>query len=134
MWLIYVAKEVNSDMTTEIYIPESEIISLTESAQQHFNRIVADNNSLGVKLSLKGGGCAGFSYDWQLVSDITDIDLQDHNISYEGWDFWLDHSSIPYLTGSVVDYIKGIAGQYIDIKSPLAASSCGCGESVSFSI
>jgi Fe-S cluster assembly iron-binding protein IscA len=46
----------------------------------------------------------------------------------------MDEVSKKYLMGSVVDKKVDIAGEIIDISSPLAASSCGCGESVSFSV
>lgn len=111
-----------------------EVITITPAAQEHFRKVTADRSALGVRLRLQGGGCAGFSYQWDLVEDITQVKLQEYTREYEGWQFWLDDTSQMFLEGSVIDKKSGIAGSFIDIQSPKAASSCGCGESISFTI
>jgi len=47
-------------------------ITITPEAQEHFAGIVQEANALGVRLRLQGGGCAGFSYQWDLITDLTD--------------------------------------------------------------
>lgn len=128
-------KVLNTSMKTETYDPKSkEVIIFTESACEHFKQIAGSANALGVRLSLAGGGCAGFSYKWELVKTPSEIDISDYSKSYDGWTFWLDKTSELYLIGSTVDKKVGIAGSVIDIQSPMAASSCGCGESISFKV
>jgi iron-sulfur cluster insertion protein len=83
---------------------------------------------------LAGGGCAGFSYKWDLVKTPSEIESSDYTKAFEGWTFWLDKTSEMYLIGSTVDKKVDISGSVIDIQSPLAASSCGCGESISFKV
>jgi len=112
----------------------ADLINFTESAKDHFKQITYQANALGVRLSLTGGGCAGFSYKWDLVKTPSEIDSTDYTKSYEGWTFWLDKTSEMYLIGSTVDKKVDIAGSVIDIQSPLASSSCGCGESISFKV
>lgn len=112
----------------------ADLINFTESAKDHFKQITSQSDALGVRLSLTGGGCAGFSYKWDLVKTPSEIDSTDYTKSYEGWTFWLDKTSEMYLIGSTVDKKVDIAGSVIDIQSPLAASSCGCGESISFKV
>ncbi len=111
-----------------------EVITITPAAQEHFQRVTQNAGALGVRLRLQGGGCAGFSYQWDLVSDITEVKLQEYTRQYDGWQFWLDDTSQMFLEGSVIDKKDGIAGNFIEIQSPKAASSCGCGESISFSL
>lgn len=111
---------------------QEDLITFTESAQQHFSDVVKSESALGVRLSLTGGGCAGFSYNWELVKNPSEIDMSEYGKSYDGWMFWLDKTSESYLAGSIVDKKTGIEGSIIDIWSPLAASSCGCGVSISF--
>lgn len=120
-------------MQVETFNP-NQLITFTEGAIQHFKTTVANSDALGVKLSLTGGGCAGFAYQWDLVEDISGVDLQDWHTEYEGLKFWLDHNSKVYLIGSTVELKTGVAGTYIEIQSPKASSSCGCGESISFTI
>lgn len=112
----------------------TQLIYFTEGAVQHFKATVASSDALGVKLSLTGGGCAGFAYQWELVNNISELDLQDWHNEYDGLKFWLDHTSKPYLIGSTVHLKTGVAGTYIEISSPKASSACGCGESVSFTV
>jgi len=121
-------------MTIEKYVPTKDPISFTESAQEHFKQVAGSANALGVRLALSGGGCAGFSYKWELIKTPSQIDPSDYSKAYEGWTFWLDKTSELYLIGSTVDKKVDIAGSVIDIQSPLASSSCGCGESISFSV
>ncbi len=131
MLLTYDAKWLNKSMDTKM---QEEIVNFTPTAQEHFAAVVKGANALGVRLSLSGGGCAGFSYHWELVKSPSEIDMTEYGHSYDGWTFWLDKTSELYLTGSVVDKKTDISGSVIDIWSPLAASSCGCGESVNFKV
>lgn len=122
-------------MKIETYSPATkDAITFTEAAQEHFAAVVKSENALGIRLSLTGGGCAGFSYKWELVKTPSEIDMTEYTRSYDGWVFWLDKTSEMYLVGSTVDKKNSIAGNTIEIASPLAASSCGCGESISFKI
>lgn len=111
-----------------------EIIIFTPAAENHFRQATGSANALGVRLSLTGGGCAGFSYKWDLVKTSSQIDSDDYSKSYDEWTFWLDRTSELYLIGSIVDKKVDIAGSVIEIRAPLASSSCGCGESISFSV
>ena len=121
-------------MTIQKYEPTKDPVTFTGSALEHFKQVAGSANALGVRLSLSGGGCAGFSYKWELIKSPSQIDASDYSHAYDGWTFWLDKTSELYLIGSVVDKKVDIAGSVIDIKSPLASSSCGCGESISFSV
>jgi iron-sulfur cluster assembly protein len=121
-------------MQTETFDPNKDIITFTEGAQKHFAQAVANEGAIGVKLGLKGGGCAGFAFEWTVIRDIGDIRLQDFSVNYGDWTFWLDDNSKPYLIGSVVHLRTGVAGTYIEVESPKASGACGCGESISFTI
>ena len=121
-------------MKTETFDPSKDLITFTDGATQHFSGIVKQEQALGVRLGLKGGGCAGFAYHWEVIKDITDIKLQEFSINFGDWQFWLDDVSKPYLIGSVIHLRSGVAGTYIEVESPKAASSCGCGESISFTL
>ena len=82
-------------------------------------------------LSIKGGGCAGFSYDWGFM-DQADITDSDELIEVEGGKLVIDHSSVMFLLGTELDYVDEVWGAHFDIKNPNAKSSCGCGESIQF--
>ena len=40
------------------------MIELTENAITHLKNLTEKNEKNYVRLSIKGGGCAGFEYDW----------------------------------------------------------------------
>jgi|TARA_R110001592_G_scaffold209531_1_gene460693 iron-sulfur cluster assembly accessory protein len=107
------------------------MITVTEGAAEHLKDI-ATTNSKTPKLGVRGGGCAGFSYDWGLVSD--EEVLKDDETIYlpNGGKLVLDGTSMMFLFGSTVDLKKNVFGTVLEITTPAAQSSCGCGESINF--
>lgn len=82
-----------------------------------------------LRIAVEGGGCSGFQYQMDLVETGEDDDLK---ISHDGQTALVDPVSVPFLKGSVIDFVDELAGAQFVIQNPNAASSCGCG--VSFSI
>lgn len=108
------------------------VITVTETAQEKIRELCHSNNKFAVRLSLKGGGCAGFSYDWGLV-DVEEIQPQDELLNFgSGAKLTIDAGSIMYLMGTELDYVTEVFGSHFDIRNPNAKSACGCGESISF--
>lgn len=109
------------------------ICTLTEAAQTQIDTICKENNVIAVTLNMKGGGCAGFEYDWGTLNDAQDIEQGSEILSTsKGNNFIIGPHSIMFMVGTVVDYKKGIMGSMFDISNPNAQSSCGCGVSVNF--
>ena len=50
-----------------------DVCTLTEAAKQQINTICQENDCYGISLNLKGGGCAGFEYDWGTVKSVDEI-------------------------------------------------------------
>lgn len=109
-------------------------ITLTEAAINYFNEYVSSQEAIGIRLALKGGGCAGFEYDWSLVNEF--FSQQEKYVQhYENFVFILDEHAYDYLIGSTVDLESmGIKGSQIVVNSPKQVSACGCGESVTFDV
>ena len=108
------------------------MINITEGAADHIKGI-GDAQEKLVKLGVKGGGCAGFSYDWKLI-DESEIDTKNDEVIdlYNGSKLVVDGPSLMYLFGATVDYKKDVFGATLEIETPAAESACGCGESVNF--
>ena len=102
------------------------MINITEEANEHLSRIVRDQDVDGIELGVKGGGCAGFTYEWDLIEDIPEahdvIPLLDGSL-------YVRPEAMMFLMGVTIDYTDGINGSYIVFKNPNATSQCGCGES-----
>jgi iron-sulfur cluster assembly accessory protein len=109
------------------------ILTLTKSAEKQVNLLCKENDCIGISLNLKGGGCAGFEYDWGTISDARDIEEGDEIVNTsEGFHFVVGSHSLMFLIGTEVDYVKSLVGANFEIRNPNAHSSCGCGVSVNF--
>lgn len=107
------------------------MITITETAKNYLNdQLLKANNGGGsryVKLSVKGGGCAGFSYDYSFVNE---KDPMDFEIELDfGRSFLVDGMSFMYVAGTELDYVTELAGSALKLRNPNETSSCGCGKS-----
>ncbi len=109
------------------------MIEVTEAAAEHLKAISDSNEGKHPMLGIKGGGCAGFSYDWTLVTMEEIDDMSDEVIELEnGCKFIVDGMSLMYLFGTTLELKKDLFGTTLEVVNPAAASSCGCGESINF--
>lgn len=105
------------------------MITITPEANKHLSGILKNSpESQGVLLSVKGGGCSGFSYVWSLTEK---EDKAAEKISLEIGALFIDPLATMFITGTTIDYHKEIAGSILQISNPNAKSMCGCGESFS---
>jgi iron-sulfur cluster insertion protein len=93
------------------------------------NRIREIASSHALRISVNGGGCSGFQYDFAIADG-----PQDDDIAFErdGATVLVDSVSIGFIEGSTLDFVDDLIGQSFKIQNPQAKSSCGCG--VSFTI
>ena len=93
---------------------EKRIVELTDSAKEYLAKVGAPN----VSLTVKGGGCSGFQYEW----GTTDKEPTVENL-------WLDPMAEMFVFGCTIDYVSELGGSYLKVVNPNATASCGCGES-----
>ena len=98
------------------------MITLTELAK---NKLADTFGQDFLRLSLSGGGCNGYQYDWDLEEAPQDND-------YVIGRLVVDVNSMGYLTGSTIDWIETLVETGFEIHNPNEVSSCGCGVSVGF--
>ena len=112
-----------------------DIYTLTDTAKAQIASVCKENECYAVTLNLKGGGCAGFEYEWGTYATADEL-LDDDTIIYgtEGSTFIIGGTSIMFLFGTVINYKKDIMGSMFDIVNPNAQSACGCGVSVNFDV
>ena len=105
----------------------TEVVTLTDAAKNYLQTICEKEDQTYVHLSVKGGGCAGFSYQWKFTEHPEQldevIDITDKK------KLVLDGMSLLYLMNMNIDYKRDIAGAILQLENPNVASSCGCGES-----
>lgn len=90
------------------------MLSLTDSANEYMKKVGQPN----VWLSVKGGGCSGFQYVW----DVTNEEPTVGNLV-------VDPIAEMFVMGCTVDYVNELGGSYLKVINPNATASCGCGES-----
>ena len=104
------------------------IIEVTESAQKHINKILLSEKSSYFRITVLGGGCAGFQYKFDFSDQSNDDDIL---FEYKNAKVIIDKTSIELIKGSTIDYVNELIGSSFKISNPQASSSCGCGTSFS---
>ena len=101
-------------------------INFSQKAVEKINHLISKKPSgTFFRISVKGGGCSGFKYDFTFDKNFEDDDLKHNNII-------IDKSSLKMLEGSLVDFTDELIGASFKISNPKTKSSCGCGISFSF--
>jgi iron-sulfur cluster assembly accessory protein len=81
-----------------------------------------------LRLSVEGGGCAGFQYKFGLADQ---AEAEDKVVETDGVRLLVDDISLDLVRGSVVDFVESLGGAAFQVRNPNAASGCGCGTSFS---
>lgn len=110
-------------------VDTSSTISITEKALKQVRQIMKENNipeNYALRVSVKGGGCSGFTYNMGFDGNEKDGDTY---FDHEGFKIVVDGKSLFYLMGTQLDYSDGLNGKGFIFNNPNASSTCGCGES-----
>ncbi len=104
-------------------------ISLTESAAKRVAAIAARQSRAAIlRLAVDGGGCAGFTYKFELADA---PGAGDAIAETDGVKLIVDPVSLDLVRGCAVDFVEDLGGAAFKVTNPNAASGCGCGSSFS---
>ena len=105
-----------------------QIISLSDQAASRIKEIMssAENKSIGVRVGVKSGGCAGMSYVMEYAKE---INPNDEIIENKGVKVFIDSAAVMYLLGTEMDYKKDNFSTSFTFNNPNETERCGCGES-----
>ena len=105
-----------------------QIISLSNNAANRIKEIMsnAEKDSIGVRIGVKSGGCAGMSYVMEYTKE---VNPSDEIIEDKGVKVFVDSGAIMYLLGTGMDYKKEEFSSSFVFKNPNETERCGCGES-----
>ncbi|MDC1023003.1 iron-sulfur cluster assembly accessory protein [Alphaproteobacteria bacterium] len=101
---------------------------LSQDASNRIKTLLKSEDSSYFRISVLGGGCSGFQYDFSFASFPNEDDLV---FNENGINYLIDKTSIDFLEGSTLEYISELAGAYFKIENPNATANCGCGTSFS---
>ena len=90
------------------------ILNVTDNARKYLKSVGKPN----VSLSVKGGGCSGFTYEWGTTDKKPTVE-----------NLHLDPMAEMFVFGCTVDYVQELGGSYLKVVNPNATAQCGCGES-----
>ena len=105
-----------------------QIISLSENAAGRIKEIMssAEKDSIGVRVGVKSGGCAGMSYVLEYAQETKP---NDEVIEDKGVKVFIDPAAVMYLLGTEMDYKKEEFSSSFVFNNPNETERCGCGES-----
>lgn len=104
-------------------------INLTDSAKEHVLKVLAkDETGIGLRLGVKTTGCSGYQY---VIGTAKEINNDDQQLESNGVKIIVDEQSLPYLTGTELDFKREGLNSGFKFKNPNVQESCGCGESFS---
>ena len=105
-----------------------KVIKLSDKAVNRIKEIMsqAQNSTIGVRIGVKSGGCAGMSYVMEYANDVKP---NEEVIEDKGVKVLIDPKAIMYLLGTEMDYKKEKFSSQFVFKNPNETERCGCGES-----
>lgn len=104
--------------------------TVTNNALTQIEKILSKEiDSSKLRISILGGGCSGFQYKYDIVTEQNADDLV---LGRNKAHVLIDPMSLPFLQDATIDYVSDIAGAAFKINNPNTAAECGCG--VSFSM
>jgi iron-sulfur cluster assembly accessory protein len=107
---------------------DTRMIQITEKAAGKVKEIMSsqDPAPAGLRISVVGGGCSGFSYSMAFENQ---PNMLDKTYDYNGLKVFVDQASLLYLDGAEVDFVETLEGSGFKFNNPQVKSTCGCGSS-----
>lgn len=104
------------------------MITVTEKAAQRIKSLIeeAGDSKFYLRVSVKGGGCSGLSYDLSFDDKVNEKDTLYEDKAVK---ILVDNKSMLYLFGTELDFSDGLNGKGFQFINPNASRTCGCGES-----
>ena len=109
--------------------PTSDSVSISASAARRLTKILNAEEGAALRISVKGGGCSGFQYAFDVERSRAEDDIA---VTRDGATLLVDPVSLEMLKGAELDFVDDLMGQSFRVKNPNAVASCGCG--VSFTV
>jgi iron-sulfur cluster assembly protein len=110
------------------YLGENMAVTLTEAASERVKKMIAQRGKgIGLRVSTKVSGCAGFAY---VVDYADDVEAGDQVFESFGTRVFVDEKSLKNIDGMEIDYVReSLLNEGFEFNNPNVKDSCGCGES-----
>ena len=106
------------------------MITVSETAAKKIQSLIKESelDNPYLRVSVKGGGCSGLSYD---LSFDTEKQPSDNITEDKGIKILVDNKSLLYVLGTQLEFSDGLNGKGFEFMNPNASRTCACGESFS---
>ncbi|MYZ41757.1 iron-sulfur cluster assembly protein IscA [Schauerella aestuarii] len=102
-------------------------VTLTERAADHISRYLQKRGKgIGLRLGVRTTGCSGMAYKLEYVDEPAS---EDSVFEFHGVKVFVDPKSMPYLSGTQLDYAREGLNEGFRFSNPNEKATCGCGES-----
>lgn len=101
-------------------------ISLTETAANKAKELIEEYCYSGIRLGIKGGGCAGFEYVLNMSGEPAKDDIVSES---HGVKIFCDKKSYLFVNGTEIDYKTDLMSSGFAFKNPQSKGDCGCHKS-----
>ncbi len=112
-------------------IPGQPPIKLTDAAAKHLCKLLRQDDKFALRIGIKKGGCAGMEYTMEFVNS---VEKSEELIETKGARVIIAPTAQMFLFGTEIDYQVGVLESGFKFKNPNVIESCGCGESIKFSV
>ena len=110
-------------------LPGKAAVTLTPLAARHIARLMEKQNSQGLRIGVKKGGCAGMEYTMDYVAEVNPLD---EVVEQDGARVLIAPMAQMFLIGTEIDYEVDLLQAGFKFRNPNVAEACGCGESIKF--
>ncbi len=107
---------------------EASITLSARAAQRIVEILKAEDAGAVLRVSVEGGGCSGFQYNFDLVTETAPDDIL---VERDGGRVVIDPVSLGFLKGSEIDFVDDLIGAQFKVNNPNVTAACGCGTSFS---
>jgi iron-sulfur cluster assembly protein len=102
-------------------------INLTEKAARRVQQSITKRGSgIGLRLGVRTAGCSGLAYTMEFADR---RNPEDSEFESRGVTLFVDPKSLPYLTGTELDFVREGLNEGFKFRNPNSKAECGCGES-----
>jgi iron-sulfur cluster assembly protein len=105
------------------------MITITDKGAEKVREFLAsqgaDPSEAGLRVGVRGGGCSGFQYNLAFDQERDGDEIFED----QGLKILVDSPSLPYVRGSIIDYVDSMQGAGFQVNNPNVIAACGCGSS-----
>jgi iron-sulfur cluster assembly protein len=110
-------------------VPGKQAVSITDKAATQIAKLMAKDDTQGLRIGVKKGGCAGMEYTMDYVSE---VDPLDEVVEQDGARVMIAPMAQMFLFGTEIDYEISLLEAGFKFRNPNVTEACGCGESIKF--